>query len=731
MTSISANLRLVDFDNVAPDTLQNQVISAIDTVNAFLDNMSANNDSNNGSTDINAEQALADIMTFDHINLALDRSWGILSHLNSVMSNDEIRHVHHELLPKLSAYGTRVGQHQPLFSRYQTIVNDTAFFAALEPARARAIELALRSFELSGVALPKAEQEKFAAIQSELSTLSATFSDHILDATQAYALPLIQEQLAGLTESGLALLADAGEQYKARELASGVLTQVEIDALPAPYYVASLNIPVYLAVMTHADDRNLRETLYRAYVTRASEFDKHTNAKGGSLNNAEIMSQILQLRAQKAKLLGFDNYAEVSLSTKMADSVMEVETFLRDLAEQATPAAKQDLAQLQKYAQDYGITELQPWDSAYIAEKVKQSEFSLSQEEIRPYFPLPKVISGLFAIVERLYGIKVQEHSKSVSRWHDEVSFYQLFDADDNLLGGFYFDLFARSGKRGGAWMSGFQSRYMYSEQDHEQLPVCFMVGNFTPALDGKPSLLTHNEVLTLFHEFGHGLHHLLTQVTVGDVAGVNGVEWDAVELPSQFMENWAWDAEGIALISSHVETGEPLPKDKLAALLAVKNFQSGMQTLRQIEFALFDLLIHAHTPALDYDGILATLNAVRDDIAIMQTPDYNRFANGFSHIFAGGYAAGYYSYKWAELLSADAFSKFEEEGVFNPITGKAFRETILSVGGSFPAKTNFENFRGRSANIDALLRHSGFDNVKNVDAANTESNAQTTREVI
>lgn len=721
MNSIAPDLHLVDFSSTTPDTLQSQVISAIDAANRFLDEMSAD-------SKLSAEQALAEVMSFDHINLALDRSWGILSHLNSVMSSDEIRHVHHELLPKLSAYGTRVGQHQPLFSRYQTIVNDQAFFAALEPARARAIELALRSFELSGVALPKAEQETFAAIQSELSTLSATFSDHILDATQAYALPLEQGQLAGLTESGLALLADAGEQYKARELASGTLTQGQIDALPTPYYVASLNIPVYLAVMTHADDRNLRETLYRAYVTRASEFDAHTNAKGESLNNADIMSQILQLRAQKAKLLGFNNYAEVSLSTKMADSVVEVETFLRDLAAQATPAAKQDLAQLQKYAQAYGINDLQPWDSAYIAEKVKQSEFSLSQEEIRPYFPLPKVISGLFTIVERLYGIKVQEHSESVSRWHDDVRFYQLFDADDHLLGGFYFDLFARSGKRGGAWMSGFQSRYTYAEQDHQQLPVCFMVGNFTPALDGKPSLLTHDEVLTLFHEFGHGLHHLLTQVTVGDVAGVNGVEWDAVELPSQFMENWAWDAEGIALISSHVESGEPLPKDKLAALLAVKNFQSGMQTLRQIEFALFDLLIHAHTPALNYEGILATLNAVRDDIAIMQTPDYNRFANGFSHIFAGGYAAGYYSYKWAELLSADAFSKFEEEGIFNPTTGKAFRETILSVGGSFPAKTNFENFRGRSASIDALLRHSGFDNTKN-DVA--KANVQTTREVI
>ncbi|WAI88984.1 Oligopeptidase A [Psychrobacter sp. SC65A.3] len=731
MTSISSNLHLVDFADTAPSTLQQQVISAIDTANAFLDELTVCTDSKDTSTSIDAEQALIDIENFDHINLALDRSWGILSHLNSVMSNDEIRHVHHELLPKLSAYGTRVGQHQPLFSRYQAIVNDKAFFAALEPARARAIELALRSFELSGVALPKAEQDKFAAIQSKLSTLSATFSDHVLDATQAYALPLKTEQLAGLTESGLALIADAGEQYKTSQLANGSLTQTEIDTLPMPYYVASLNIPVYLAIMTHADDRNLRETLYRAYVTRASEFDEHTNAKGQSLNNANIMSEILQLREQKARLLGFHNYAEVSLSTKMADSVAEVETFLRDLAVQATPTAAQDLMQLQKYAQDYGIEDLQPWDSAYIAEKVKQSEFSLSQEEIRPYFPLPKVISGLFAIVERLYGIKVQEQNESVSRWHDEVRFYQLFDADDNLLGGFYFDLFTRSGKRGGAWMSGFQSRYSYEEQNHQQLPVCFMVGNFTPALDGKPSLLTHDEVVTLFHEFGHGLHHLLTQVTIGDVAGVNGVEWDAVELPSQFMENWAWDAEGIALISSHVETGTPLPKEKLDALLAVKNFQSGLQTLRQIEFSLFDLLIHAHTPALNYEGILTTLNSVRNDIAILQTPDYNRFANGFSHIFAGGYAAGYYSYKWAELLSADAFSKFEEDGIFNPITGKAFRETILSVGGSFPAKVNFENFRGRSASIDALLRHSGFSDTKDQTKSSTAANASITREVI
>ncbi|MGP4712731.1 MULTISPECIES: M3 family metallopeptidase [unclassified Psychrobacter] len=722
MSALDPRLNLVNFLDASPTTLQAQVNQAIKQANDFLDTLTSFQDKD--FTPISADIALRDVLEFDHINLSLDRSWGVLSHLNGVMSNDEIRHVHHELLPKLSAYGTRVGQHQPLFDRYQAIIDDETFFAELEPARRRAIKLAVRRFELSGVALPKAEQERFAAIQSELSTLSATFSDHILDATQAYALPLSAEQLAGLTDSGLSLLADAGEQFKANELEAGRLTQEDVDALPTPYYVATLNIPVYLAIMTHADDRDLRAELYRAYVTRASEFDTHTNKDGDSLNNAEVMSQILTLRQQKAELLGFNHYAEVSLSTKMAGSVAEVETFLRNLAKQATPTAKQDLAQLQDCARNYGITDLQPWDNAYIAEKLKQDKFSLSQEEIRPYFPLPKVIDGLFAIVERLYGITVKEQeiyatisdATAASRWHEDVRFYQLFDNDDRLVGGFYFDLFARSGKRGGAWMSGFQSRYSHDEQGYEQLPVCFMVGNFTPALGGKPSLLTHNEVLTLFHEFGHGLHHLLTQVSVGDVAGVNGVEWDAVELPSQFMENWAWDSEGIALISSHVDTGEPLPKDKLDALLGAKNFQSGMQTLRQVEFALFDLLIHAHTPALDYDGILATLNEVRGDIAITQTPDYNRFANGFSHIFAGGYAAGYYSYKWAELLSADAFSKFEEDGIFNPATGKAFRETILSVGGSFPAKTNFENFRGRSANIEALLRHSGF-------AQNDESN--------
>lgn len=711
MTSFDPALQLVDFSASSPDALSRAISDAIDEAMGFLNTLSIPNEP------MSAAAALVDILQFDHLNLALDRHWGILSHLNSVMSDDDIRQSHHDLLPKLAEFGTTVGQSKPLFYRYQQVAADKDFFENLAPARARAITLAIQSFELSGVGLAKDDQETFAAIQSQLSQLSATFSDHILDATQAFARPLRDDELAGIPESGLALLADAGESFKQNALATNLLSKTDIEALPTPYFVATLNIPVYLAVMTHADNRALREALYYAYVTRASEFDAHKNAKGESLNNAPIMSEILKLRSQKAKLLGFDNFAQLSLSTKMAESVAEVETFLRDLAEKATPAAKADLAKLTDCATKFGIDEIWPWDTAYLAEKVKQASFSLSQEAIRPYFPLPKVISGLFDIVQRLYGIRVQQKdiTSNISRWHDEVMFYELYDADNHLIGGFYFDLFARNNKRGGAWMSGFQSRYQNEHRNYQQLPVCFMVANFTPPLEGKPSLLTHDEVATLFHEFGHGLHHLLTQVSVGDVAGVNGVEWDAVELPSQFMENWAWDAEGIALISGHVDTGEPLPKDKLDALLAAKNFQSGLQTLRQIEFALFDLLIHADNKGLNYDGILATLNQVRADIAIMPTPDYNRFANGFSHIFAGGYAAGYYSYKWAELLSADAFSKFEEEGIFNPETGTAFRNTILAVGGSFPAKTNFENFRGRPASIEALLRHSGFE----VDAAN------------
>lgn len=677
------NLHLADFTTITPNQLESDITTALDNGKNALEKLE------HPAKD--SQTALADIVAFDHQNLALDRAWGLLSHLNSVVSNDTIRDTHQRLLPQLSGFYTQIGQHQGLFSRYQMIVNDNAFFATLSEARQRSLQLALQSFELSGIALPADKQAEFATLSSELSTLSAKFSDNVLDATQSYFLPLNGSQIKGLPESALAMLADNATRYNEKNATT-------------EKYVATLDIPCYIAIMTYAEDRKLRETLYHAYVTRASDlFEKK------EFDNAPLMVDILQKRQQKAELLGFSNFAELSLTTKMADSVATVEKFLRDLAEKAKPFAQKDVAELQNEAKHWQIENLEPWDTAFLAEKVKQRKFNLSEEETRPYFPLPKVLDGLFAIVHRLFNIRVQDKSSEVARWHDDIKFYELFDESDNLIGGFYFDLYARQSKRGGAWMSGFQPKYQFENENYEQLPVCFMIGNFTPSLNGKPSLLTHDEVITLFHEFGHGLHHLLTQVTIGDVAGVNGVEWDAVELPSQFMENWAWHADGIALISGHVETGETLPQEILTAMLSAKNFQSGMQTLRQIEFALFDLLLHAKNPSPDYDEILQLLQSVRADIAILPTPSYNRFPNSFTHIFAGGYASGYYSYKWAELLSADAFSRFEQDGIFNRDIGKAFRELILAKGGSLPAKANFEAFMGREASIEALLRHSGF----------------------
>lgn len=696
------NLHLVEFNQLPLERLKTAITDALANGQAFLGMLDEEaqqvSHAQVGNQPLTSQQALNDIIAFDHVNLALDRSWGLLSHLNSVMSDESIRELHHTLLPQLSAYSTTVGQHAPLYRRYQQVVNDQPFFASLEPARQRALTLALQSFELSGVGLPDAQKQQFAQLASELSTLSAKFSDNVLDATQSYFLPLTPAQLSGLPESALAMLTEAGNRYAAK---------FPEKTLATPY-VATLDMPVYLAVMTYADDRALRETLYHAYVTRASELFEQP-----AFNNADIMTDILAKRAQKAQLLGFANFAELSLATKMADNVATVEQFLRELADKARPFAKQDLKQLQIEGLAFGIgeddDEVRPWDTAYLAEKVKQRKFNLSQEQVRPYFPLPTVLNGLFEIVQKLYGIEIVDKTETTQSWHEDVRFYELFDEHQQLIGGFYFDLYARAGKRGGAWMSGFQARYQHADSGYQQLPVCFMVANFSPSLGGKPSLLTHDEVLTLFHEFGHGLHHLLTEVSVGDVAGVNGVEWDAVELPSQFMENWAWHPEGIALISRHVDTGETLPPTMLQSMLAAKNFQSGMQTLRQLEFALFDLLLHANTPAPDYPQLLALLDNVREDIAIMPTASYNRFANGFSHIFAGGYAAGYYSYKWAELLSADAFSKFEETHIFDKDAGKSFRDNILAKGGSQPAKANFEAFRGREASIEALLRHSGF----------------------
>lgn len=622
---------------------------------------------------------LAILQKMDELEQQMSESWGILSHLNAVMSNDDTRAIYQAILPSLSHYYTQIGQHEILYQNYQQLFDDTQF-ATLNQAQKRAVELALRDFKLSGVDLEPNKKQRFAEISSRLSQLSSDFSNHVLDATQAYYQVLDDAQLAGLPDSSIALLQQYGQQKG--------------ETRP----VATLDFPAYLAVMTYADDRKLREQLYQAYVTRASELGD------SAFDNTDIMQEILALRQEMAELVGFKHYGEYSLASKMAKDVDTVRQFLIDLAQHARQPAEQDIAQLQELAKHYGIDELKAWDLTYLSEKLKQKQFNLSQEALKPYFPLPKVLSGLFAIVEKIYGVQIVEKSTSV--WHDDAQYFELLQ-NDEVLGGFYFDLYARQGKRGGAWMSGFRSRAVILGQ--LQKPICFMVGNFNPPIGEQPALLTHDEVITLFHEFGHGLHHLLTEVDNINVAGTHGVAWDAVELPSQFMEFWAWDNESLALLSEHIETKQPLPQDILQALLNARHFQTGLQTLRQLEFALFDLNIHCTVPALSAQGIQDELNRIRREISVTPMVDYNRFQHSFSHIFAGGYACGYYSYKWAEVLASDAFDRFEQEGIFNRETGKQFRDCILAVGGQVDALTAFKNFRGREPNIDALLRHQGW----------------------
>ncbi|STZ64281.1 Oligopeptidase A [Moraxella lacunata] len=686
--ALDERLRLVDFDKTDASTLKALVEQDLKVADEFLDNLP--------STD-EPTTALDIIGRFNRLNLNLNRSFGILSHLNSVVSSQKIRTAHHDVLPALSAFSTKTGQSVGLYQLYK-LVNDNLEKLGADNALRRAVELALQGFTLSGVALDDDKKARFAEISARLSVLSAKFSDNALDATQAFALPLTQAQLSGITPSGLALLKSAGDTYKAKHPNTVLATD----------YVATLDIPMYLAVMQYADDRTLRETLYHAYNTRASAVSSYGHTE---FDNGDIMSEILALRQEKAKLLGFDDYTQVSLASKMANDKDEIETFLKMLAHHATPFAKADLADMEILGKTLGLDKVEPWDTPYLAEKIRLEKYNLNSDEIRPYFPLPVVLSGLFDIIGKLFGVSFNERTADIPRWHTDVQFFELHDKN-GLIGGLYLDLFARTGKRGGAWLSGFQEKHKDSQI--EQLPVGFIVGNFSPAVGDLPSLLTFDEVTTLFHEFGHGLHHLLTKITLSDVAGISGVEWDAVELPSQFMENFAIDKDGIALISRHVETGEPLPQDKLTALLNAKNFQSGLQTLRQIEFGLFDLRIHGKDLA-DYDEILAVLDGVRDEIAVIKPPANNRFANTFSHIFAGGYASGYYSYKWAELLSADAFGKFESDqntathGVFDPAIGNAFKSEILQMGGSRPAKDSFVAFMGRDADMGALLRHSGF----------------------
>ena len=622
------------------------------------------------------------VLALDELGARLGRAWSPVSHLNAVCNSAELRAAYEACLPKLSEYWTEIGQNQPLFQAYQALAESPAA-AGFDVAQKTILEHALRDFRLSGIDLPAEQQKRYGEIQMKLSELASKFSNQLLDATQAWTKHVTDEAaLDGLTDSAKAQMKQAAE-------AKG------LDG-----WLISLEFPSYFAVMTYANDRALREELYAAYCTRAS--DQGPNA--GKNDNGPVMQEILALRQELAKLLGFGNYAELSLASKMAETTDQVLHFLRDLGTRGKPFAEQDLRELQAFASEQGCSELQSWDVGYYSEKLREQRYSISQEILRAYFPIDKVLTGLFAIVEKLYGIQINELS-GFDTWHPDV---RLFEITENgaHVGRFFFDLYARANKRGGAWMDGARDKRRTADGTLIS-PVANLVCNFTPAVGDKPALLTHDEVTTLFHEFGHGLHHLLTRVEHAGASGINGVAWDAVELPSQFMENWCWEPEGLALISGHYESGEPLPQDLLDKMLAAKNFQSGLMMVRQIEFSLFDFELHATHG--DGRSVLDVLEGIRQEVSVLRPPAYNRFPNSFAHIFAGGYAAGYYSYKWAEVLSADAFSKFEEEGVFNSATGQAFREAILARGGSQAPMVLFVDFRGREPSIDALLRHLGL----------------------
>ena len=615
----------------------------------------------------------------------LERAWSPVSHMNSVVNTEALREAYNNCLPKLSEYGTEMGQHKGLYSAYRQIAEGDEY-QRLDVAQKKIIDNALRDFRLSGIELDQQQRDRYKAVMQELSKLTSGYSDNVLDATNAWSKHVTDESLlAGLPES-------------ARSLAHQQAEQRELDG-----WVFTLEFPSYFPVMTYSDNAALREEMYTAYVTRASDQGPHA----GQWNNADNMEQILALRHEAARLLGFDNYAERSLATKMAETTEQVMGFLEDLAHRSKAPAEQELEDVHNFArQQYSCKQLNAWDIGYYSEKLRQQKYAISQEELKPYFPETNVISGLFAIVARLYGLQIEEVS-DIDTWHEAVRFYRIKDATGEIRGEFYLDLYARQHKRGGAWMDECISRRRV--QSNVQTPVAYLTCNFSPPIGNDPALFTHDEVITLFHEFGHGLQHMLTQIDYAGVSGISGVAWDAVELPSQFMENWCWERDALDLIAGHYQTGEKLPDELYQRMQKAKNYQSAMQMVRQLEFSLFDFRMHR-----DYDPdkggrIHETLEAVRKQVSVIQPPAFNRFENGFTHIFGGGYAAGYYSYKWAEVLSADAFSAFEEDGIFNRDTGTRFMHNILEQGGSREPMELFVEFRGREPKIDALLRHSGL----------------------
>ena len=619
----------------------------------------------------------------------LSRAWGIVGHLHAVMDVPDWREAYNANLPEVTRFFAELGQNQKLFAQFKAIKAGPGF-AQLSAAQQRIVEHEIRDFRLSGAELPEADKPRFQAIQEELASLQAKFSENLLDATNAFAEFVTDEaELAGIP-------ADVVEAARAA---------AEKDGKPG--WKFTLHMPSYLPVMQYAESRRLREALYRAYATRAAEF--HDLGGKPEWDNMPLIRRLLELRAEEAGHLGYGNFAEVSLVPKMAESPADVLAFLRELAVKSKPFAERDMAELREFAVSQGLTLLEPWDIGWVSEKLKQARYSFSDEEVRQYFPEPKVLQGLFRVIETLFAVRIRPDTAPV--WHEDVRFFRIEDAAGGLVGQFYLDLYARDTKRGGAWMDDAITRR--NTEAGIQTPVAYLNCNFSRPVGNKPALFTHGEVITLFHETGHGLHHLLTRVEELGVSGINGVEWDAVELPSQFMENFCWEWEVLAEMTAHVDGGEPLPRALFDRMTAAKNFQGGMQIVRQLEFSLFDLLLHSDFEPAGQKSVLDLIEEVRKEVAVIFPPPWHRFPNSFSHIFSGGYAAGYYSYKWAEVLSADAFAAFEEArrdgSVLNPATGIRFRDEILAVGGSRPALDSFKAFRGRAPSVDALLRHSGM----------------------
>lgn len=625
------------------------------------------------------------VQPMEDMNDRLNRVWSPISHLNAVANTPDLREAYDQCLARLSAYTTELGQNKRLYEAYKSVMEGTGF-DLLETAQKKILENALREFRLSGVALDEAPRARYREIVQELATLTSRFEQNLLDATNAWTRLVTDEsELAGLPDSVRAM----ARQTARRNGAEG--------------WMFTLEYPSFVAVMTHAEQRELRYEMYHAFVTRASDEGPHA----GRWDNGPLMERILALRHEQARLLGYNNYAERSLETKMASETGQVLEFLDDLAERSHPVARAEFDELAAFAREHhGVEDIEAWDVLFYSEKLRQRKHGFSQEELRPYFPEERVLSGMFSVVQRLYGLSIRRRD-DVQTWNEDVGFYEIYDHNDVLRGQFYLDLYARSSKRGGAWMDECMVRRR--EGDNVQIPVAHLVCNFAPAVGDDPAMLTHDEVLTLFHEFGHGLHHMLTRVDFPSVAGIQGVAWDAVELPSQFMENWCWQREVLPLISGHYRSGEPLPEEMFQRLLGAKNFQSGMKMVRQLEFALFDFRLHLEYEPEHGGRIYEMLQQVRERVAVVHPPSFNRFPHSFSHIFAGGYAAGYYSYKWAEVLSSDAFSLFEEKGIFDMETGLRFLRTVLEQGGSREPMELFVEFRGREPRIDALLRHSGI----------------------